>query len=597
MPDRISSTTSAGHLRVDAAAPATRSQWLGLGLVIAICLLFWAFHTARYAAPNSDFVSYRAASVAMYHGQLPEQLKRPPAWPLILGLAAQCLPGDQPYLWGATAANLMLGATALLLLFCVSRRLTPSLPLLPVMLFCLFPAFHVWVTQPLAEPTMLVMLLAAMLAVARRSAWAYAFAAAASLTRIEFAALIPVLAMIDLIDRPTNWLRTLSLSVTAAAPIVAWTLLGSIGPTDSALGYAAETRGYSVADRTRTLVWMLRPLPDAKFGLDLVGWAGLVLGLFVAVARRSRLGLGVAGFLGVYLLAHTVYPTMRTRYMVPSSWAVLLLTVYGWAWLCEYLVPRLVGTDAHRKPLPTAAACVAVLAALIAVAWSIRSFRQFDGTTWAGPMLYLGLWTGGALAAACYTACSAAGTRLGPHRLTLGGLLLCLLILPSVFAARSVAAQYHKYALEKAQYRAMADWLRHSLPEDTRAATPFRDLMALLVGRDTAGQLVGLGDIGTRDPVQFARMCEEEKIAFVVYVYWPKPDPEASSYALDQLNYDRAGYAVLEPFLEQDRVGRYVLVAEIAAPPGVAQPPGRVFRLLQDPEVSDPASPPPGPAR
>ena len=174
--------------------PARFEPWL-VALLCVATLACWAPQFRFFFVPNNDYGTFEGVARSFGRLELPTSYQRLPLLPALMALLAPLLPGSHAYLDAALLLNLAFAVATLPLLYLFAARSLGRGALLVPVLFAGTALFHGTGLQPLVEPSLCFFVALAFVLFQRRSAWQYAAAAAAALSRYEAAALLPIFAL------------------------------------------------------------------------------------------------------------------------------------------------------------------------------------------------------------------------------------------------------------------------------------------------------------------------------------------------------------------------------------------------------------------
>ncbi|MDZ7338622.1 MAG: hypothetical protein ONB30_08780 [candidate division KSB1 bacterium] len=445
-----------------------RWQEAVLLLLLAATLVHIAIYFNRFEVPNTDFFAFRRDALAYMRGDLPENFKRGPVYPLLMGLVSRVLPGSEPELFAGELVNAALTLLLVYLVFRIATALMGSGGVVVAFGVAISPVLMPSATQPLAEASLAVGIALTFYLAMKESPAAYAAAAVASMTRYEAALLLPLLVVKDLYARK-RVLPTLMRGAAAATPLALWFVLSLthkavLNPyVDEVVKLQPAGVGNLVSCVAISFKF-LAPFARRAVGLAggslpealTVGGAGVVLavvfGGLVLLARKGQaIGWILALFLAGYLVIHTFFWwAIEERYTYIVLWIVLLGVV---AVLRELPLPqRALKSGLVRSVL---AACTALVAVAGAIAIGLR---------------------GGVLQAVVFLLFASAavvGAFLGSNR-TLTATAVVLGVVGVACALGGIAVTANDMAKMRdyrAPYRLAGEWLRAHVEEDVRVVS------------------------------------------------------------------------------------------------------------------------------
>lgn len=301
-----------------------------MALTAAVVFIYLPFFNA-FAVPYADFFQYRENALWYLHGELPRYFKRLPLFPLAMGFLSLFMPGPEPELLAAELLNLMLAPACLWLLYRIARRFVGAASsLIIVAAFAANRTMVYSAVEPNVEMILLATVLFAVELALRSSAWAYAAAFLASLTRFDAALVIPAIALNDCLSGTVRHrAKSLIQAALASAGALIWLMLS--------LRHSPLTSSYTEEISTRTgnpldfLKGSLRILSDALPGhaawpslvVQEIALAELVLiivGCRALLRRQRHSAVLLLSFGGLYTLIHTLFPSYLDRYVLPVLW-------------------------------------------------------------------------------------------------------------------------------------------------------------------------------------------------------------------------------------------------------------------------------------
>jgi hypothetical protein len=547
-----------------------RGRALPLALLLALALL-WAAQYRPFVFPNNDFYSFRRAAWSLGAGELPKSLKRGPILPGVMAALAPALPVRQPELHAALLANLAasLAMAAALMAFAV-RTFAAAAPLFCV-LIATTPVLHVQALQPLVEPTLGLFVALAFLGLRARSAWQYAAAGAAALSRPETALLLGVLALANgAAER--RWRLHLGLAAAAGLPFLAWNGLGALGGTGAA-DYL-ELREAFGSPALLYLVMLPKELFSGWWGsapwqLALLALAVLAPGL-AGAARALREAPRESGamlaFFAISCLTVVLYGVGKARYLHPVAWIPLLCFALG----VVDLAARAARAAARRASGARRAAVLAAAAAGVGLAgWGIARLARADSALPLAPDLAFAGFALVSLGAVCRLAGSRGG---GPLAAWLVFGAAAPLVLGGVERKIELVGAVHDF---DAAAGPAAHWLAEHLPAGERVAVLHRS------------QVIFASGLPSERVVPFARFeadtlealraeLARRRVRYVAYTWRRPPQSDAERFYAGRRKEHLAAF-----FASGDPPEGFELLARLPAPARLRQPPAAIYRLRQ----------------
>jgi hypothetical protein len=476
-------------------------------------LLHVAIYFNRFEVPNTDFFAFRRDALAYLRLDLPENFKRAPLYPLLMGAVSLLMPGPEPELLAGEVVNLLLTLLLVYLTFRIATALVGNAGWLVAFGVALSPVFMPSASQPLAEATLAVgIALTAYLAM-RDSAWAYLAAAAASMTRYEAALLLPLLVLKDLWQRK-QVVPTLLRAAAAGVPLALWFLLSLVHRQEvnpyvgemarlkpAGLGNLVSCVAISlkfllpVARRLQALLGVSLPQGLAVGGAMVV-LAVVFLGLVGIGKKTNPIGWLLALFFAGYLFIHTfLWWAIEERYTYVVLWIVFLGIVAA-ARELSWRGPALQGRGLRI------AVVVAVL--LVAVAAAVVAARRLGYTI--------------AIVYGLFAAAGLVGALLVRQRpLDVAAVVLGLLVVGAPLGGTVVTANdMAKMRHYRAPYRLAGEWLHAHVAEDTRVVSLLPLTLAYYAGLPER-QVRGYFTFSASDCADFLAQLREERVDYVLW--------------------------------------------------------------------------------
>lgn len=545
------------------AAPTERA------LVAALLVFAFVFLLSNYnffAAPPPDFLSFRAAAVSLAQLELPASFKRAPVYPAAMALVRLVAPGPDPFLTAASVVNIFAALAVLALAYYWTRPRLGRWALLAVALVATSSQFPLLAALPLCEMAYVALILAAVATAGRGSGWAYLWAGAAAATRYEALALIPLVALCDVLHwrrRP----RLIFYALLAVVPAGAWLLVG-YARTGSLNPYVEEIWALGTGG------WAFPRALVASFYEPARPGSWVVTALFAAVAAIGCVKLAVRGSAGeraylgfavVYTLVHVVFPFSFQRFVFPV-WPILVL-----AFLEGGKVLWAGGGKLRLGRWWYAAAAVACGAFVAALGWRLATWRGGS----PGTLFFAGLVPLAGLAACA--AWGVAGARLEPRRWALAAAALVAIGLFADGNFRAYVDEREAIKYHRASVKETALWLARAAGRNdvVIAADPY--LFGYYFG--PAGPAARPpASFRTADFALFTARARRAGVTYVCYDSVTGRDPGGYFAAA-------AGAGVLQPLSAGRDLGRYYFVAKVESPGEYVY----IYRLAAEPAGWKPA--------
>jgi hypothetical protein len=333
-------------------------------LLAGLGFIYSFFFFKHFVFPNSDFGAFLSIGQQWLHFQIPSDMKRAPVFSIITASAGILLPGPDRYLVGTELYNAILLPVVMILIYLLSREFLGRGTAIWAAFLC---GISPWVvrlsSESLAELTLVTMFAATAICARRHIGWAYVFAMLGSITRWDLAALIPAVALVDII-RNRKWLRTVALTFLASIPFLICMVITAIllkkGQTSGA--HYLEVLS---TDMTFKLIedidyyWlniasffnapMYKALPSGQIanmdGLNnavfYLTWPLLLAGFIAGSIRgilNKRWDIIVLLISAMpYVLIHAMYPYRLSRFCIPVAWIGFIIAIYGGLWVLDWL--------------------------------------------------------------------------------------------------------------------------------------------------------------------------------------------------------------------------------------------------------------------
>lgn len=541
--------------RLSSARPgAVRAQgwpeWIAVGL---FGLLVGLSVHGQYDKPHGDFHDFRELGRELLAGETPHSFKRAPVFPVLVagvGSALELWPSERPAdQRAAELINALLLPLNALLIFAIAADWLGGGARWAAAWFILLPLGLYSTAHTLVEPLLVTTTLLTLRA-ARGPGWAaYAWAAAATMTRYDLAGLMPGLVLADLLTR-TPLRRVVVRALCATTPLAVWLGLTALTwKTHGAehyvaqlierpgfdLGWAWSTawRSTWVGDDVR-LPLILADLRAPLFAvLEAVLALALLVGALDGGLRRDRTTLTLLTALLGYLLVHAVFPFREERFGYPPSVFMILLAGAGGAALARLArgeraplavssapaAPR-ESTGPTARPVSDsgsfalilswiATACVAglALAVIASEAAGIRSILALrPGWNFVAPWACSG---GVALLAGA----ALWENRKAARRILSAGLVLLAVSLVqtrAVLPTLGSGSEMHNSVLA-------ARFIRDNVGTDERVVSNSPGLLRLYAGRKPMDRFLGFDEVRSDRWDDILRECRERSITHIIW--------------------------------------------------------------------------------
>ena len=561
--------------------PARFEPWLValLGLATLAC---WAPQFRFFWLPNNDYGTFEAVARSLGRLELPTSFQRLPLLPAAMALLAPLLPGRHALLDAALLLNLAFAVATLPLLYSFAARSLGRGALLVPVLFAGTAQFHGTGLQPLVEPSLCFFVVLAFVLFQRRSAWQYAAAAAAAMSRYEAAALLPIFALSGALE-DRRWLRHAALAALAGAPLLLWLGVGALRGVSGAAFYAAdmERMGFSPAPHVfATLLkeayrgwWSDAPGPELPLFLVAAALPS-ALGLAVGLRCFRRETLAAVGYLTASLLVILGLGVDKARYVEPVLWIPLWLFAAG---LGALVSPRL-RERAETLPAPLVALWP-VAAAAVALGlgrhWLAKLLRAPEGTPLSLDLLYLAVLC--ALAAAALAPSLRGLSSKG--RLAAGGAAASAFVIAfPILAGGMEAKQGEQYKMRFANYGVVVSsaWLAREVPPEARIVSMNRQHFAYL-GEIEPSRIVPFYALEATDAGSLAAEMHARGLSYLVAT-WRKPVAQTIDHVYER----KFKWFLVDPFAAGEPVPGFAHVATLPLPAHLGLPPVQIYRLADE---------------
>jgi len=335
---------------------------LAVGLLVAVGVIYSRHFLRHFVFPNSDFVSFLRIGRQWIHFQIPTDMKRAPLFSIITALAGSFFSAPDRNLLGTELYNAIMLPAIMVLIYLASKPFLGRTALWVALLAGISPWMVRMGSQPLAELTLVALFTATVLCTRRHIKLAYLFAMLGSIARWDMVALIPAVAIADVI-RNRKWLKTGVRTALALIPfglcmIITKIRLAEAGGGAHYLQVLAEERTFELI-KDLNFYWQnicsflnapllqtsptgqvenIASLNSAVFSLTaLLLGAAFLTGSITAIVKKRWEVIVMLLAAGPYVLVHAMYPYRMSRFCVPVAWIGLVIAAYGalvfWQWL------------------------------------------------------------------------------------------------------------------------------------------------------------------------------------------------------------------------------------------------------------------------
>ena len=488
--------------------------------------------------PNPDFPGFFNVGRTLWHGRLPGNFMRAPMVGLLQYPLSLIVPGASA-LTAGWLLNAILFPLNGLLLYTLCRRFLGRGALIVTLLVMINPWTLQSLIEPIAETPLLFFTLLSFYLMARRSRWAYAAAAAASMVRYECTALIAGAFVLDMIESRSARQRlvSLALSIAASIPFGLWMLGTALHwQADKGVHYLKlmENAGSTGLWQHMVLAWQVavgylivpRGADSAWPAITGIVLSVLfLLGIVGVLRKRQWLIIPLLIFLVPYILVHANFPFALKRFYASVFWIVLLIAAVGMAELLFWSRRHIVATV--LAILLGIAAAVALLRWAFFLGGHLEPLHRtcIDGATLPTVgiivtvvLCLLGAWSGGL------------------RRTFFAWSIAAILLIAGVIANQFTTAAVLGNGQTDAEFKMLADWYE-SHTDGQRLTTTMKKIMDILLP-DAGGRFVHITHIGGDDLAGFIADCRARDITYVVWDsrkgLYPN-DPYSKAYRLGRI--------------------------------------------------------------
>jgi hypothetical protein len=581
-----------------AASPAvlppskTVTETAAVAFLIIIGLIYSLHFFQHFVFPNPDFPSFVRTGNQWLSFHIPPDMKRAPVFSIIAALISKAFAAPVGSLFGVGLYNALMYPLAMVLIYFLGKDVLGRAAVWVALLAGLTPYMVRMSSQPLAEMTFVVLIAAAALAAAKNSRWAYLFAALGSLARWDLAALIPAVALIDLI-RNRKWLRTIALGAASSVPFalcMVFTLSELRGKTTGVhyLQVFSKDAGFKLS-ADLNLYWQnicafvaapliqksasgrvaeLAGLNSLVYGASAFLLAAAAIAATVLAIIKKRWALTVLLLAGVpYIILHAAYPYRLGRYCVPFGWAGLLLAAYAstelWRWFAG-------------KPKPPFIAPLLQIAGFIVFAlWSLKLFDSLQISNKYCPGVIRLAIIGAVVAAAGFFALE----LLDHRRPAPSWLIVPAFLVLSVFSSATTTGFVMGSGRQDANFKSLGQWFRDEARPSDRMLTTMPSIVAIYakMPEDRFLHIEAISPDLAKNFDELVHQCRQRKITLIAWdsrLFNARTDRYYKFWGLDRWD------ALAAPFLGQKvtRIDSCQLVFVIAQ----GSPKIAVWRILPE---------------
>lgn len=501
----------------------------GLGLLWS--LSFWR----HFVFPNSDYYSFVHTGRQWLSFEVPAGMKRAPVFSVIAGLISMIFRQPASQVAATEMYNALLLPACMILFYLIGREL---LGRRAAMVTAFLAGISPWMirmsSQPLAEMTLVALFAVGVLCVARgRMGWAYVFAMLASITRWDMAAMVPAVALVDLLRnrrlRPVLWKAALaSVPFLLCLGIMEIQAVGA-GRGAHYLQVLSGRRQFALLQDLRLYWEAILSSVNVPLGREVEGRVQalqrvntvvfrqtatlLVLtflwGSAVGLARRrwEVLAMLITGV--PYVLVHALWPFRLGRFCVPVAWAGLLLAVYGAKSILGLLRDR-------WREWPRVKPVLQIALVGLLVVWALAGVRAL---VWGERM------AGAGIAWIAYPSIAiAVGGDLGYEWVRAARPGLHWLAVPAFLALAGLSSGAQTVVImgtgrRLVNFRTLSLWFKANAGPDERMVTNMPAYMPLYTGLPE-DRFIHTGDISPQTAPDFPRFVQECRRRGVTLIAW-----------------------------------------------------------------------------
>lgn len=513
-----------------------------LGVGIYQSLLFWGYQVV----PNSDFPAFVDVGRAILSGHIPTDFKRTPGLGLLQVALSHAVSSPYPDLTAGWLLNAMVHPFTVVLIWMIGHRVIGKAAFWLALLAGFNPHLLRMLVDPIAETTLVFLVVLTLFFIFRRSPWAYLFAGMAALIRYEGAILIPIAFLLDVFHRPTwrSRLWALLWAALASVPLVLWMLGTAIYWKDqSGTHYFKEFHpgNLTAISNYLNVLWQVAweplflPIPGAsKDTFELI--AGLTKGLatitfigtlIISIRRRDGQMLALLGFFFACSFVYSMMPDfVYHRFCLTVFWIV-------WIW-CWYCLQALWTFLRQRLPLPWPVTIgLQGLLAIGLLIWLMQNWAYLEkiGDIYPPiasiPYVILAVLILGAVLRLYQCRLKAVSREI------LTAVFCGLMLVSSQVSAAGVLSN----GQNDIEFKRLADWHRdHAQPSDRLVTT--LPHISVIFAPDRKASFVFIDNVTTGPKEQFLQRCVQQNIRYVAWDsrlgYCPQ-DRYYQMWGLDQI--------------------------------------------------------------
>jgi hypothetical protein len=565
---------------LDTARQTRRTEWVFMGVLLAVGIYLSIVYFGQKAVPNSDFPAFVQTGREIVHFQMPSSFKRVPVLGILQIAAGQLMfTSPHPVLTGALVLNGILYTLSILLFYRINRFfIAPTGSFCLGLIAALNPYALAMVVDPIAETAIVFFILLTLYLILRRSRWCYLAAMLASMTRYECFGLIGIALLFDLftLKSKRQKLTALGIAFAAAGPMILWMIGTKLTTTDPTSTYykhflnVEHRNGFNLLKMLWTtsfsslLKWpewiraVLVERPATQQAAEAIQshnsyfqsvWNSIAAAFFLAgvvgtfLKKQWRFG-GILLFWAGYVCIHMSQSVLIDRYTLPAVWLTLLTAACGIGTVGAFL-----GTLIPRGILTAAAAVGAVIALL----WALQLWPALPQaakiSSASGSVVYVGLLLAAVGLAAKQVLCRGRDVRRDVCLFA----MVALMIVSNQFSLAFRLGQGDT----DVEFKKLAQWYLENAQDGEKLATTLPGVVNLFLpeGRQNA---IHTGGIAGSNLDEFARTCKQNK---VLYVAWDS----RLGFAVKDEYYKNWGLSKIHPLGGGKDVGPFRFIKKIEA--------------------------------
>ncbi len=357
-------------------------------IITAILLAFGTYLSFLYfghkVVPNSDFGGFVASGQNILDFDYPTNFKRVPMLGIMQITLNNIIYSGYSILSAGWLLNAILFPFILVLLYKVAKEVLSRSALWFALIAIINPYTVSMLVEPIVEITLIFYCLLTLFLIFKNSRWCYLFAALATMSRYEGAALIVIAIAYEMITSKDNKQRIkfFLCAVIASLPLILWmigTFMAHDSSSDKGMAYIRNYGKGTVITEYIQLLWTTAFMPltvvikgNVPTILDLsskiIASIGLLLALGHAIYKKNWKVLTLFTFFILYFIVHATKNSTRTRYCIPVAWLLLLLCWYGFQSLWQII---------KTKKIPAPAIIILKVIAMIILAFLTGNLTSY----------------------------------------------------------------------------------------------------------------------------------------------------------------------------------------------------------------------------